>query len=253
MTLSYLPDSLLADVSLKATGYDDALPCGQLEQIWRAVGSSHKWVHYFDIYEEKIRRYVGKEIRLLEIGVHKGGSLRMWRRYLGDDSTIVGVDIDPACGIHDDPAGGIHVRVGSQVDSDFMKSVVREFGPFDVVIDDGSHLSSHMVETFGILFEDGLAGGGIYLVEDIHATYWDSYRDAGFAFSDFVRDLIDLMHAQYWRADLSRIFSQDMADQASLVSLPRLGALVDRIDVRDSIVALHKADGLRRPSVNVVL
>src|SRR3974390_3553832 len=43
----------------------------------------HKWLHYFDIYERHFKRFVGREVHVLEIGVESGGSLRMWRGYFG--------------------------------------------------------------------------------------------------------------------------------------------------------------------------
>jgi hypothetical protein len=48
------------------------------------------------------------------------------------------------------------VRIGSQADPEFLRRVVREFGPFDLIIDDGSHHSSHIIATFNHLFDAGL-------------------------------------------------------------------------------------------------
>ena len=46
----------------------------------------HKWHHYFDIYEENFLKYKKKGITLLEIGVSKGGSLKMWQNYFNKES-----------------------------------------------------------------------------------------------------------------------------------------------------------------------
>ena len=67
----------------------------------------------------------------------------------------------------DDPANHRHVRIGSQDDSSFLSSIVREFGQFDVILDDGSHRPSHMNASFRHLFDQGLAAGGLYLAEDL--------------------------------------------------------------------------------------
>ena len=56
-----------------------------------------KWHHYFDIYEENFKKYKGKDITLLEIGVFKGASLKMWKEYFGKKTKIYGIDIDPEC------------------------------------------------------------------------------------------------------------------------------------------------------------
>src|SRR4029079_10969603 len=108
-----------------------------------------------------------------------------------------GIDIDEACKRFDEPANRIAVRIGEQQDPQFLKSLVREFGPFDLIIDDGSHVSSHMIASFNFLFDPGLKEGGIYLVEDTHASYWPTHRDCRQSFIDFTKDIIDLMHAHY--------------------------------------------------------
>ena len=68
--------------------------------------------------------YRGKKIRFLAIGVSKGGSLQMWRKYFGEDAIIYGIDIDPECAQLDGIAG--QVRIGSQADTAFLESVVAE-------------------------------------------------------------------------------------------------------------------------------
>ena len=54
----------------------------------------NKWWHYFEIYETFLHRYANSEVRFLEIGVFRGGSMQMWRDYFGEKATIVGIDID---------------------------------------------------------------------------------------------------------------------------------------------------------------
>jgi hypothetical protein len=43
----------------------------------------HKWKHYFPAYEAHFGRFVGHPVVFWEIGVHKGGSLQMWKRSSG--------------------------------------------------------------------------------------------------------------------------------------------------------------------------
>ena len=57
----------------------------------------HKWHHYIPLYDRYFSRFRGKKIRFLEIGVSRGGSLQMWRKYFGADAIIFGIDIDPDC------------------------------------------------------------------------------------------------------------------------------------------------------------
>ncbi len=83
---------------------------------------------------------------MLEIGVSKGGSLALWRKALGDRATIFGIDIDPKCAEFDGKFA--KVRIGSQADASFLKSVVDEMGGVDLVLDDGSHVASHQRASF---------------------------------------------------------------------------------------------------------
>ena len=56
-----------------------------------------KWTHYFPIYEKHLKDWRNRTLTFLEIGVAKGGSLQMWKRYFGPMATIVGIDINPHC------------------------------------------------------------------------------------------------------------------------------------------------------------
>ena len=110
---------------------------------------------------------------MLEIGVSRGGSLQMWQRFLGPMATLVGIDIDASCAKHEDD--NIFVRIGDQSDKSFLQSVSQEFGPPDIVIDDGSHVMSHINATFEY-FYPRLPKNGIYIVEDLHTAYWEEFE-----------------------------------------------------------------------------
>jgi hypothetical protein len=52
--------------------------------------------------------------------------------------------------------------------------VSDEFGPFDIVIDDGSHVPKHVVTSFGALFPQ-VKDGGLYVIEDVQTTFWPNF------------------------------------------------------------------------------
>ena len=157
----------------------------------------HKWHHYIPLYDRYFSTFRGKPIRFLEIGVSRGGSLQMWRKYFGDDAIIFGIDIKPECESHNGIAG--QVRIGSQSDSVFLESVVKEMGGIDIVLDDGSHLMPHLPITLKCLFPH-LSYGGIYMIEDLHTAYWKNHGGGVGSkgnFFGFAMDLIDDMHHWY--------------------------------------------------------
>lgn len=157
----------------------------------------HKWHHYLPLYDRYFRDWRGKEVRFLEVGVSKGGSLSMWRRYFGAKAIIFGIDINEDCREYD----GIHgqVRIGSQDDPAFLEAVIAEMGGVDIVLDDGSHMMPHVRKTLEILFQK-LSRGGTYMIEDLHTAYWPGFggglgEEANFF--NYVRELMDDMHGWY--------------------------------------------------------
>ncbi|MBJ7338777.1 MAG: class I SAM-dependent methyltransferase [Mycolicibacterium sp.] len=226
---------------------DPPIPEGDLAAIFAEATDVHKWAHYLPIYESALTPFRSRPIRMLEIGVFHGGSLQMWRRYLHPDSVIVGIDIDPATARFDDPARGIHVRVGGQQDVDFLRRVVDELGPFDVILDDGSHLASHIIDTFRYLFPNALADGGLYLVEDLHANYWTGWRDVPTTFADFTRWLTDAMHAHYQSYDSESDFRTDGPERQRSFKVPFATTVLDKIEFHDSIALVYRANGRRVP------
>jgi len=131
--------------------------------------------HYTAHYDRHFRRLRHSKLNILEIGIGGyddpevgGGSLRMWKAYFSR-ANVFGIDIYDKRP-HDEPR--IKTFRGSQVDEAFLRRVVEEIGSVDIVIDDGSHLNEHVVETFRILFPL-LSPNGIYVAEDLQTAYWE--------------------------------------------------------------------------------
>src|SRR4051794_1386446 len=127
-----------------------------------------KWIHYFDIYERHFRRFRGRNPVMLEIGVGHGGSLAMWNEYFGSGCTIVGIDINPECKRHE--TLNTKIYIGSQDDPVVINAILDQHGTIDIVLDDGSHIMEHMVNTFNLLYRN-LSPDGVYMVEDTHTCY----------------------------------------------------------------------------------
>lgn len=124
----------------------------------------YKWLHYFDVYHRHLARFCGTEVHILEIGAGSGGSLEMWRDYLGPEARVFGVDILEECKALEDDR--IDIFVGDQADRTFWKSFRDSVSRLDVVIDDGGHEPEQQRISFEELFPF-LSPGGVYLVEDI--------------------------------------------------------------------------------------
>lgn len=154
-----------------------------------------KWTHYFDIYERHFSRFRNKEIVILEIGVSQGGSLQMWKNYFGDNVKIFGIDIDPRCKELEEE--NITILIGSQSDRRFLREIKAQLPQVDILIDDGGHRMVQQIVSFEELFEL-VKDDGIYLIEDLHTSYWLShsggYKRRG-TFIEYSKNLIDSLHA----------------------------------------------------------
>ena len=158
------------------------LSTGDLTYLAGAFGTdkwgSHFYTPHYQHHFEPIRM---QRLNILEIGVGgyddplKGGeSLRMWKQYF-PNSNIYAIDIFDKSALQEDR---IKIFRGDQVDKKFMLKVAEEIGEIDIIIDDGSHLNKHVIETFKIMFPL-LKNGGIYAAEDLQTAYWKEYGGDG--------------------------------------------------------------------------
>lgn len=136
-------------------------------------------------------------VHLLEIGWGDGASMRMWNAYLHEQSVIVGIDIEPK-----EPIPGVYFE---QVDATapIVQEHIGDYGLFDFIIDDGSHMSPDVIASFQLLWPL-VKPGGFYIIEDLHVSYHRDWKGnpnpdlpgpGGFPTSmQFLRELADDVH-----------------------------------------------------------
>jgi hypothetical protein len=176
----------------------------------------------------------------LEIGVQNGGSLEIAKKLFASDSLIIGMDIDPNCK-HLEGKVANHVIIGSQVD-DAALAKVSEYAPLDVIIDDGSHIQSHMIVTFLKLFPL-LSQNGIYIIEDTHTNYSPEHQESflGIGLYDYFKGLserlnIDFINSHY-RKDRYKL---PRNERSSIHQLPDIVRDIFSIEFFDSVIAIKK-------------
>lgn len=135
---------------------------------------SHWYTQHYQRYFEPLRN---KRLNLLEIGVGGydapdlgGASLHMWKAYFRK-SRIVGIDLYDKSALS---GHRIDIHQCDQTDSEALLRLSSEYGGFDIIIDDGSHLNEHVIKTFKVLFPL-LRQDGIYVVEDTQTAYWPAW------------------------------------------------------------------------------
>lgn len=125
-----------------------------------------------DHYEPFLEPVRDEPIRLLELGVKHGASLRMWKTYF-PFARIVGVDRDDAAVWAAEPR--IQVVIGDQADpATIGRAVEVAGGDFHVICDDGGHHARDQLGALELLWPH-LVPGGVYLIDDVHTSYREGY------------------------------------------------------------------------------
>lgn len=195
----------------------------------------NKWAHYFPIYERWFAPFRERSIVFLEIGAGHGGSARMWKHYFGPTAQIVTLDIRPECKAYESDL--FQVRIGDQTDPAFLNSVVDEFGPPDIVLDDGSHKMPHIMISFETLYPR-MAREGIYMVEDLHTAYWEEFGgglNRPGTFIEFAKTLADGINGRFVRSGAPDIPA---------------AAATRGVHVYDSVVVLERGQFASREQVS---
>lgn len=117
-------------------------------------------------YEQLFAGLKDKPIRYLEIGVAHGESMQWAKKYFSQDSLIIGVDIHEPDLLPNDSL----FFVIDQSDTNGLVALGEKYGPFDIIIDDASHVRSLTENTFNALFRYRKADG-YYIIEDWGAGY----------------------------------------------------------------------------------
>ena len=195
-----------------------------------------KMYHYLDIYDKLLRDWQGRDVSFLEIGVYKGGSIRMWRDFWGPKSTVTFLDIDPACAALQ--LDGTKVEIGDKTDTAFLKRIAETYGPFDMIVDDGGHKIDHQNVSFRELWPH-LKDRGHYIVEDTHTSYWPGFGGGYKAPQSFIekcKNLIDHMHSWY-------------TDQDDIFPFHAAARQVHSVQFYDSLVVIEKEH--KQPPVSI--
>jgi hypothetical protein len=184
----------------------------RLQQIYQDTPYlSIKYDTYFPVYEALLAPYVGKKVTLVEVGIFNGGSLFMWREFLGPDARIIGIDLNPDAKVWE--AHGFEIHIGDQSDENFWIEFFRKIGPVDLLIDDGGHTNLQQVVTTHHAIQN-INDGGLLIVEDVHTNYFREFGNPyRFSFLNFAFRIVDginsrayALRSQYERYS-SRVYS----------------------------------------------
>ncbi|HJS86868.1 MAG TPA: class I SAM-dependent methyltransferase [Acetobacteraceae bacterium] len=106
-------------------------------------------------------------VSVLEIGVLRGESLAMWAEYFRE-GRIAAIDLDPSAKQFE--TDRVRVEIADQGNVADLVRVATTHGPFDLVLDDGSHFWDHQITSFRYLFPF-VKPGRFYILEDLDTSY----------------------------------------------------------------------------------
>jgi len=190
-----------------------------------------KWESYLDVYKRIFAPYQHRKFKILEIGVMNGGMLDVMASYFDTATEIVGCDIDPKCGdlVFDDE----RIRI---VVSDIKQAEIE--GGFGIIIDDGSHICSDVITTFSKYYPL-LIPGGIYVIEDLHTSYWKSFGgglNTPISSIAFLKRLVDQVNREHWRLKANHLSPIESIYNVTFTDLSTIAG----IEFTNSMCVIHK-------------
>lgn len=165
---------------------------------------SSRFHNYLDFYEMELpdRSFDG---RLLEIGIMDGYSMQMWREYYPDAAEIIGLDIMPKD--HLDVPGVTMLQMNA---TDVV--AMKMLGDFDIVVDDGSHMSLEQQQAFFWFYYNQLNAGGYYVIEDLWTSDMTAYINSEYTTKQVLKSLehagMEMKYFRYVHDGIEKIFPE---------------------------------------------
>ena len=146
---------------------------GQLDALARETDKGPSQHHYTELYERLFLEWQDEPIIIFEIGIAKGGSLKMWQDYFRH-ARIFAVDIEPKTQFDN---ARVKTFAGDQAKREQLKPAIEAAGQPHILIDDGGHTMEQQQVSLGYLFRY-VRPGGYYVIEDVHTSLpelWQGY------------------------------------------------------------------------------
>ena len=138
-----------------------------MKNIFEKYRTDKNILGYIPLYVDSFEKYRQSIKLFLEIGVWQGESLKSWRDYF-PNAHIIGVEIDSKAVKIEKNESRISVEIGDSTNANFVNRLVKKYGSFDIILDDGSHRSVDMRKSFKLFWPHTNL---VYCIEDLHTQY----------------------------------------------------------------------------------
>jgi len=211
---------------------------------------SDKWDIYLHVYDRTLSEFRDQAVNLLEIGVQNGGSLQIWSDFFLNAKNILGCDVNPDCKQIIYTNQKIKLVIGDINTTETAEKIFSYSPELDIIIDDGSHTSSDIINSF-VRYFPRLSYGGIYIIEDLHCSYWREFEgglNCAASSMNFLKKLVDVINYEHWGLPISKVdyLKEFFISSGSLED--RVLADIHSIEFVNSLCIVTK----RPPSENVL-
>ena len=161
---------------------------------------SDKWSSYLHHYDRLFLTFKDQELKILEIGIENGGSLEIMGKYFSNAKVLVGCDKNINCSKLSFEDKRIKLVIGDVNETQIFEKITKIGSPFNIIIDDGSHKSSDVIKSF-VKYFSNLADEGLYIIEDLHCSYWREYEGGLFypySSIQFFKYILDIINHEHW-------------------------------------------------------
>jgi SAM-dependent methyltransferase len=227
------------------------------------IGSSESWYPPFDyslttifdkytsdknsFFHNYCRQYAtllqplrNKPLRILELGVAGGESLKCWRDVFPNATCIVGVDISPDSFKFQNPEKNVYVEIGDATNKEFIQHILEKYNNFDLIIDDASHTNRDVIQSFEVLFPL-LNDNGLYIVEDTICYKSQPHIKPGFPnHLDYFTSFVPFLNQ--WRYDSTNSIRDHCVDPLKILKKTDnvFEYSIDKIEFGCSYIAISK-------------
>ena len=202
----------------------------------------HGYAHPYFKYMNDLRCTKPK---MLEIGLgippRAGASIYFWRQFFGKKAEIHLLEYEQknADAFHDKfPTVADKIFIGDQGDDAVLQRVISDGGGnYDIIVDDGSHWTTHQVK-FVKHFLPHVKPGGLLVIEDVHTFYSVEHQGNprgrnGHVHSPFLRLIRELVEDQFMLAVKAD------CDPSTLYH-PELSPMIGSVDVMRELVVITR-------------
>lgn len=128
----------------------------------------HYTHNYFnEVYQNLFYPIKNDVKKFVELGVHEGGSIKIWREFF-KESKIIGLD----CSINPNHFNDLERIELESINSGIKDDLINfsnKHNDIDIFMDDGSHIMYDQQITLATIFKS-LKSNGLYILEDLHTS-----------------------------------------------------------------------------------